>query len=123
MIVSNHHILYDGWSTSLILKEVLNAYNNLYRRLDLIKIKKTKFEQFIKYLNSINKEEEKRYWRKYLDLLKEKDDYFSCEKIGDYIETSYVIDKQKTIKINEYTKKNKVLLSAILYSAKVEFDL
>lgn len=29
MIISNHHIIYDGWSNGIILKEFLNAYRCL----------------------------------------------------------------------------------------------
>ena len=29
MIISNHHILYDGWSNGIILKEFFNAYRQL----------------------------------------------------------------------------------------------
>lgn len=30
MIISNHHILYDGWSNSILLKEFFETYNGLY---------------------------------------------------------------------------------------------
>ncbi|MCS4479988.1 condensation domain-containing protein [Clostridium botulinum] len=59
MIISNHHILYDGWSNGIILKEVMEVYRYLYEGKEPKRINKTKFSQFIKYLNSINKEEEK----------------------------------------------------------------
>jgi Ca2+-binding EF-hand superfamily protein len=78
MIISNHHILYDGWSNGIILKELMEAYSCLYEDKDPKKINKTKFSHFIKYLNSISKDDEKKYWSNYLDSLESKGDCFSC---------------------------------------------
>ncbi|WP_291572007.1 condensation domain-containing protein, partial [Clostridium sp. UBA4548] len=117
MIISNHHILYDGWSNGIILKEVMEAYDCLYGGKEPKRINKTKFSQFIKYLNSINKEEEEKYWSNYLEELADKDDYFICKEVGVHKEISYKIADIKANKIKEFSKANKVLLSAILYGA------
>ncbi|NRT44807.1 amino acid adenylation domain-containing protein/non-ribosomal peptide synthase protein (TIGR01720 family) [Clostridium beijerinckii] len=117
MIISNHHILYDGWSNGIILKEVIEAYNCLYEGKEPKKLNKTRFSQFIKYLNTINKEDEKKYWSNYLDGLENKDNYFSCKEAGVHKEISYKIDSLKANKIKEFSKRNEVLLSSILYGA------
>ncbi|EQB86563.1 hypothetical protein M918_13235, partial [Clostridium sp. BL8] len=117
MIISNHHILYDGWSNGIILKGVMEVYNCLYEEKDFKKLNKTRFSQFIKYLNTINKEEEKKYWSNYLEGLDDKDDYFSCKEVGVHKEISYKIDDIKANKIKDFSKENKVLLSSILYGA------
>ncbi|MCC5439464.1 non-ribosomal peptide synthetase, partial [Clostridium botulinum] len=117
MIISNHHILYDGWSNGIILKEVMEVYSYLYEGKEPKSINKTKFSQFIKYLNSINKEEEKKYWSNYLGELDSKDDYFNCKEVGVHKEISYKIDDIKANKIKDFSKENKILLSSILYGA------
>ncbi|GKX65197.1 non-ribosomal peptide synthase/polyketide synthase [Inconstantimicrobium mannanitabidum] len=117
MIVSNHHILYDGWSNGIILKEVMEAYSCLYEEKELKKINKPKFSQFVKYLSSVNKEEEKKYWSSYLDGLDDRDDYFSFKDTGVHKEISYKINDIKVNKIKDFSKENKILLSAILYGA------
>lgn len=60
IIVSNHR------SNGIILKELVEAYNHLYNGEPLEKINKTKFSEFIKYINNNSKNEEKSYWGKYL---------------------------------------------------------
>ena len=117
MIISNHHILYDGWSNGIILTELMEAYNYLYANKEPKKHIKTKFNQFIKYLNSIDKEKEKEYWSNYLDNLTSIDDCFSCKEKGTHKEITYKIDSIKTNKIKDFSKENKILLSSILYSA------
>lgn len=42
MIISNHHILYDGWSNGIILNELMEAYTNLYDGKELRINNKTK---------------------------------------------------------------------------------
>ncbi|WP_312578100.1 condensation domain-containing protein, partial [Clostridium sp.] len=117
MIISNHHILYDGWSNGIILRELMEVYSCLYKSKDPQKTNKTKFSQFIKYINSINKDEERKYWTNYLANLEGKDDYFNCKEVGVHKEISYKIDSHKINKIKDFSKENKVLLSSILYGA------
>ncbi|MBN3360519.1 non-ribosomal peptide synthetase, partial [Clostridium botulinum] len=117
MIISNHHILYDGWSNGIILKELIETYSCLYENKGIKIINKTKFSEFIKYVNNIKKNEEKKYWSKYMGDLEDKNDCFSCNKTGCYKEVYYEMDESKTNKIKDFAKENKVLLSSILYGA------
>ncbi|WP_080283458.1 non-ribosomal peptide synthetase, partial [Clostridium botulinum] len=117
MIISNHHILYDGWSNGIILKELIETYSCLYENKEIKIINKTKFSEFIKYVNNIKKNEEKKYWSKYMGDLEDKNDCFSCNKTGCYKEVYYEMDESKTNKIKDFAKENKVLLSSILYGA------
>ncbi len=42
MIISNHHIIYDGWSNGIILKEFFETYNGLSTGKESVKPVKTK---------------------------------------------------------------------------------
>jgi polyketide synthase PksJ len=72
MIISHHHILYDGWSTGIILKEFFAAYGDISSGRPPIEPVKSSFKDFVRYLQdqdinrSINQEYE-RFWREYLD--------------------------------------------------------
>jgi len=60
-ILSNHHILLDGWSTGIILKEFFEAYNSLCSGNELILSKKNKFGEFIKHIQNQDRESQRRY--------------------------------------------------------------
>ncbi|MGD2091981.1 MAG: amino acid adenylation domain-containing protein, partial [Candidatus Aminicenantes bacterium] len=68
MIISNHHILYDGWSNGIILKEFFEAYEALICRANARPFRehpKTKFKEYIKFKQHQDKEKEKKFWRSY----------------------------------------------------------
>jgi amino acid adenylation domain-containing protein len=66
MIVTNHHILYDGWSNGIILKEFFKAYNDLAHQRIPIKPVKNKFKEYIRWLETREKNKQEKFWREYL---------------------------------------------------------
>ncbi|MDQ1352271.1 MAG: hypothetical protein QG657_2577, partial [Acidobacteriota bacterium] len=74
MIISHHHILYDGWSNGILLKEFFNTYDELGRRKTPAPVHKTKFKEFVKYTREQTLEhsqKQKEYWEGYLEGLPE----------------------------------------------------
>jgi len=66
MIISNHHILYDGWSSGIILQEFFNTYEALSSGRTPRKPVKTRFQEFIKWQQNLDPEDAERFWRNYL---------------------------------------------------------
>ncbi len=66
IIISHHHILYDGWSNSILIKELLQSYNALQRGEAAAKRSKSKYSEYIEYMQKRDWTEEKQYWRDYL---------------------------------------------------------
>ena len=68
MIISNHHILYDGWSNGIILKEFFKAYHELSWKGTIAKISQLKppFKEFIKWIQSQDRNKQEQFWRDYL---------------------------------------------------------
>ncbi|MCP4151199.1 MAG: AMP-binding protein, partial [bacterium] len=66
MIISNHHILYDGWSNGIILKEFFNAYALLAVDKKVEPPRKSKFKEFVKWLRERNIEKEEEFWKECL---------------------------------------------------------
>ena len=66
MIVSNHHIIYDGWSCGIILKEFFNAYHALVKGQALLKPVKTGFNEFVHRVLHQDKREQAAFWHEYL---------------------------------------------------------
>ena len=66
MIISNHHILYDGWSNGILLDEFIEAYNRFFEGAIPNRPQKNQFKDFIKWQREQDKEGQQQYWGKYL---------------------------------------------------------
>jgi amino acid adenylation domain-containing protein len=67
MIVSHHHILFDGWSTGVVLKEWLRAYGSLAAGDEQTPVEKPGFKEFVKWLAASSTPEQEIFWRHYLE--------------------------------------------------------
>ncbi len=65
LIISYHHILFDGWSTGIILQEFLKTYVDLCQGRRLTRIKKGKFKDYVKWLQDRDRKSEANYWTDY----------------------------------------------------------
>lgn len=117
MIISNHHILYDGWSNAIIIKELLSAYRTLYRGMDIKLLRKSKFKEYIKLKQSNVKADQQEYWEKYLHGVEQSDILINNVCISELKEHSHYISKEMTSNIIEFAKKNGVSAASLLYSA------
>jgi polyketide synthase PksJ len=63
MIISNHHILYDGWSNAIILKEFFQYYDDFVRKKPSIIPVKTKFKEFVKWLKNQDRQGQEKFWQ------------------------------------------------------------
>ncbi|MGD2089761.1 MAG: amino acid adenylation domain-containing protein, partial [Candidatus Aminicenantes bacterium] len=128
MIISHHHILYDGWSTGIILKEFFQAYRQFTNRNQLLKPKppvKTKFKEFIKWIQHQDIPKQERYWKKYLKGLNAGTEIPIKAKTGKRTEINnkspgnlivqLPLDLQK--EIGCFVKTHKVTLAALVYSS------
>ncbi|MCP4178787.1 MAG: amino acid adenylation domain-containing protein, partial [bacterium] len=66
MVITYHHILYDGWSNGILLKDFFLAYNKLSNGIILPELNKCEFKKFIKIVNNQNKNEQKEFWTSFL---------------------------------------------------------
>jgi hypothetical protein len=68
LIISNHHILYDGWSTGIILREFFDIYHALSSgNQQAAPPAKPSFKEFIQWMQSQDKTKQKQFWTGYLD--------------------------------------------------------
>ncbi len=66
MVWTFHHILFDGWSLPVVMEEFLNNYDLLVTNKEIKFKEEDRFEDYIKYIDRIDKVKEEQYWRKYL---------------------------------------------------------
>ncbi|ACL76719.1 non-ribosomal peptide synthetase [Ruminiclostridium cellulolyticum] len=66
MVLTYHHILFDGWSNGILIKEFLNAYNAFSEGREIQRTVKGKYEDFIRWCLEQPKDRQKEYWFEYL---------------------------------------------------------
>ena len=64
LIISYNHIIFDGWSTGIILKEFVTTYSNLFKGRTPSTPMKAKFKEFIRLnQDKVQHEEEEKFWK------------------------------------------------------------
>ncbi|WP_331846023.1 amino acid adenylation domain-containing protein [Paenibacillus haidiansis] len=121
MIITNHHILYDGWSNSIILNEFIDSYCQLYHGQPLTTTHKNKYKSFIKQIEQCDKEKSDKYWEQYFNGFSEKT---SLPKIKGTANSSisvnhvkYTFTEEETNLIHAYLKTHKISLATLFFSA------
>ncbi|MCU0287590.1 MAG: condensation domain-containing protein, partial [Acidobacteria bacterium] len=68
MVITFHHIIYDGWSNGIILKEFLNIYNDLCHGKKPRIYRKTKYKEFYRWYQALAKDSgQDELWKRYLE--------------------------------------------------------
>ncbi|HWR60001.1 MAG TPA: amino acid adenylation domain-containing protein, partial [Clostridia bacterium] len=66
MVMSYHHILLDGWSTAVLIKEFIEAYEAISCGAQWTSGDKLKYKEYVKWQLQ-NKEGQLEYWKSYLE--------------------------------------------------------
>lgn len=116
MIISNHHIMYDGWSTGVILKEFYEIYNSLNNGQQYPIFKKNKFKNFVKWIQNQDSQKSELYWKTYLNGLDTKTELYTRKEIKrDARDIREYIVKVDKIKLDVFTQKNGLTLATLIY--------
>jgi amino acid adenylation domain-containing protein len=65
MIIGHHHILFDGWSSGIILREFFDVYNRLARKIRPQLPVKTGFKEFVNWIFARDGQRQQAFWRAY----------------------------------------------------------
>jgi non-ribosomal peptide synthetase component F/NRPS condensation-like uncharacterized protein/acyl carrier protein len=122
MIISNHHILYDGWSSGIILKEFFRAYHDLFNGKKLATPVKTKFKEFVKWIQDQDKYKQEKFWKNYLEGFDTHTELWKKRKKWEITTPdtgTFKVSFSKNIKdkIEDFVKSNKITLASFLYGA------
>ncbi|AOM78751.1 non-ribosomal peptide synthetase [Pedobacter steynii] len=113
--ITHHHILYDGWSTGILLKELFSTYNNFEAET----VDKVSYKQVFQELKGkYDKSSSESFWIDYLSLyevtpvfgLKPLSGEFT-EKLKTY-HSEYPIDA-----LNEFSTSSRITKAAVIYTA------
>ncbi|MHA4812443.1 amino acid adenylation domain-containing protein, partial [Flavitalea flava] len=134
MLWTHHHMLLDGWSVPVLLEELLTRYE------ELVTAKKTqiptiseilageglaqtedKYEDYIRYIESRDKEKEGVYWREYLSGLTEatllpfiKSTATRNKGIGLYQEERLEIKEEETERIVRFAQSHRLTVNTLM---------
>ncbi|MCP5105502.1 MAG: amino acid adenylation domain-containing protein, partial [bacterium] len=120
MIISNHHILYDGWSTGLILKEFFEAYTAVCSGDGGLPLSvKTPFKEFVKWVREQDTGSQKEYWQNYLKGIDSGTRLPVKREVGETSSVSYrvTLSKERSRQLTEFAEKNKVTAASLFYGA------
>ncbi len=120
ILITNHHILYDGWSNSVIVQSFFTCYDKLKNGLSINLTPKTSFKEHLKLLKSQDEKIEEKFWQDYLagydsNLLTGDASAGSNEQSSAKYE--YILEQALVNDLNEYSKANGITLATICYGA------
>jgi len=121
MIISNHHILYDGWSNGIILNEFFTTYETLSQGKEPKKTSKTPFKEFVKWCKNRDIDKEREYWKAYLTDCKPQAGMSAKRRVRNESPGTKTVEKklEETInkKFDSFTKQKGITGASIIYTA------
>lgn len=119
MIISNHHISYDGWSNGILLRELIECYNSFYNEESPLKPIKSRYKEFVKWVQKSDKEKQKDFWGNYLKGLDTKTllpiDEKNEKGTFEASVLNHKIDDTIATSLKEIVKVHEVTLASLLY--------
>ena len=123
MIICNHHILYDGWSNGIILREFFETYNALSLPHGNIpgKPAKTKFKEYIRFVQNRDTTGEESFWRNYLKGVNTQTELSVKRrrvKPGKGAATYLTgLGKNPTGELSDFVRTHKITFASLIYGA------
>ena len=121
MVWTSHHILFDGWSMSILMGEFLSIYETLLAGKEIEPAEEDLYEDYIRYLDRLDKEEQENYWRKYMKGLEHSTLLpfigTTTERTkgkGSADSAELIIDKETTAKVEQYVQKNRLTTNTFI---------
>lgn len=117
-MLSFHHILLDGWSLPIVFNELFYIYNSLNKNIPLSLPKTNNYKNYIKWVESQDKEVALAFWSEYLENYEEEckvpkliNKIKKMEYVSDNEE--FIIDKDFTNKLKNLASQNKGTVNLI----------
>lgn len=116
-----HHLLFDGWSKQVLMEDLLKTYESIVNNKPIGAELVDKFEDYIRYLDKIDKVSEKQYWTKYfgdteqgtlLPFVSGTLDRNSGK--GQFKSENLELTTEFSEKIEEYAKKNRITVNTLM---------
>ena len=123
MVWTSHHLLFDGWSMPILIEEFLNTYDLLVSAKALPVAQVDRYEDYIRYLERLDKEAAEDYWRNYLNEIEQGTLLPFIRKtertkgIGEYRTLPLHFDGVAIEQINKYAQANRLTINTLMQGA------
>ena len=122
-ILSNHHLLFDGWSLAIVLQEVFAIYDaRRAERAPRLKNSRS-FKDYIAWLRRQDRASAESFWRATLKDFTEptplgiENTSATLAEQGGYSEESRRLSEASTEALQSFVRQNRMTLSTLLYGA------
>ena len=116
LIWTCHHLLLDGWSTSIVMGEVLRHYAG-----DSLPPITGHYRDYISWLVAQNSQATEAFWREQLSSLEAPTrlvNSLPTQEVGvGYDEMKLVFDIEQTAKLNDFTKTTRITMNTLVQGA------
>lgn len=122
LIISNHHILYDGWSNSIILEHCFQFYKTLVNNEETLKDQdNSRFKDFVIWQKSRDQNLDLNYWTDFLRGYEGRNPFperfYNKNKERTNETYSFKFSTEISNKIEQFSKKHSLSIASIFYSA------
>ena len=121
MLWTSHHILFDGWSFPILMEEFLTTYELLESGGVPVNREEDRYEDYIRYIEQADKEQEEQYWRKYLQGVEQNTllpfitgTTERNKGKGNYHAIGIHLDTSKAAIIQSFAQRNRITLNTIM---------
>ncbi|WJQ84571.1 edeine non-ribosomal peptide synthetase EdeN [Brevibacillus brevis] len=120
VIWSFHHILMDGWSSGILLREIFTAYGQLCSGLSPAIKQKAKYKEYLRFLKEASKEHSLSYWKDSLQGISSPTPLpYMRDRNEERKYSSYHLRLSRTLTetLEETSKRYRVTISTLLQAA------
>ncbi|MDP4098855.1 amino acid adenylation domain-containing protein [Paenibacillus sp. P96] len=121
ILISSHHILFDGWSTGILLKEFWYAYHQLRQGKEPVLSSKRKKLDYIKFIHNLNLVEESAYWRETLANPEHASITFFAKRKhkwkDEVLQETHVMSAEQTQRLKQFAMENQMTVAGLCYTA------
>lgn len=121
LVWTSHHLLFDGWSMPVILEEFLTTYELLLAGKPIVAKEEDKYEDYIRYVERIDKGLSKDYWSGYLKDLQQStllpfvvNSSDRTKGEGEYKVLPLQIESATSIEIQNFAKKHRLTINTLV---------
>ncbi|WP_052019919.1 non-ribosomal peptide synthetase [Paenibacillus sp. JCM 10914] len=120
---SHHHILLDGWSLPIVMKDLFTFYESAIRNQEIAIATSPPFSNYIRWLKNQDRRAAEIFWRaelegfRYPTPIRIKSGIPSSERGHLYEERRLFITKDMTERLNEFVRNNQLTMNTLLQGA------